>query len=150
MVSPSDFSSLMARTFAPPAIPPIRLSLGYDDCLRALSGSCDEAREGGRRSGCRLVSGSFSTRRSGGRERRHQPALRRLGEQPERTVEARLAAAVRAGDDVRPLERNDEPALWSHVLAHPRILPRCVTTLPIPNYLAPRRSSDGASAGHLR
>ena len=65
---------------------------------------------GASRSGCRLVSGSFSTRRSGGRERRHQPALRRLGEQPKGTVEARFAAAVRAGDDIQPLERNDEVA----------------------------------------
>jgi hypothetical protein len=43
-------------------------------------------------------------------ERRDQAAAGGVGEEPQRAVEVRLAAAVRPGDDVQPRERNDEIA----------------------------------------
>ena len=43
-------------------------------------------------------------------ERRDDAALRRLGEQTQRAIETRLAAAVRARDHVQRAERHDEIA----------------------------------------
>jgi len=44
------------------------------------------------------------------RERRNDPALRDVGEQAQRPVHVRLAAAVRAGDHVQRRKRHDEIA----------------------------------------
>src|SRR5579872_3548120 len=44
------------------------------------------------------------------RQRSYEAALRGLGEQAQRAIEARLAAAIRPGHDIEPAERDDEIA----------------------------------------